>query len=88
MDSCKRTITPKITGSECNADIFVHKMSGNNVSQYHKDNTTSAYQTRAFITIIGSLMDRDPETTEREYDDFRRFIEENFEIIKAIVGIY
>ena len=42
----------------------------------------------ASFTIIGSLMDRDPETTEREYDDFRRFIEENFEIINAIVGIY
>ena len=69
---------PKITGSECHADVFVNVLSGYNVSCYDGDTgERTKYQTRVVITVIGDLRDRMINQTEKEWNDFKSFIGED-----------
>lgn len=81
---------PKITGSESDTDIFVNSLSGYNVSSWKKDKNGDflKYQTRVCITLAGDLRDREINQTEEEFNEFIKFIKDNFDIYYSSVAIY
>ena len=81
---------PKITGSESDTDIFVNSLSGYNVSIWKEDKNGNflEYQTRVCITLAGDLRDREINQTEEEFNEFIKFVKDNFDIYYSSVAIY
>lgn len=65
---------PKITGSEVDAEVFVNVLGGHNISSWH-DGIHEEFQTRVVITVVGDLRDRARKITEKEWNEFKEFIE-------------
>lgn len=65
---------PQITGSEEDAEVFVNALGGYNLSSW-SDGVRENYQTRVVITVIGDLRDKTGKETEKEWSEFKTFIE-------------
>lgn len=73
---------PKITGSESDADIFVNIQKG-----YDLFGSDGKFQTRVVISIQGDLRDRMQEQTQKEFDEFLKYVEDKYYIRDYSVNI-
>ena len=65
---------PKITGSERDADLFLNVVPGYNSCTWNKDGTKVTFQSKAVLTLAGSLRDRDQGTVLEELTKFANYI--------------
>lgn len=75
---------PAITGSECDAAVFVNReRNSHNLSmnRYNRSNNPAwrKYNTEYVLTVHGSLRDRTYDETSREWERFKRYMKKTFD---------
>ena len=65
---------PKVTGSERDADLFLNVVPGYNGCTWNEDGTKVEFQSKAVLTLAGSLRDRDQGTVLEELTKFANYI--------------